>query len=71
VQVQLPGVLHPNIHKDAHVGLTRTDIKGIANNHACTLVDFFNLLHVSLVLHIRTFLKDVRVVLSHADFKDI
>jgi hypothetical protein len=71
MQVQLPGVLHPNIHKDARVRLTRTDIKGIANNHARTLVGFFNPLPVSLVLHTRTFLKDVRVMLSHTDFKDI
>jgi hypothetical protein len=38
VQVQVLGVLHPNIRKDVCVGLTHADIKDIANNHARTLV---------------------------------
>jgi hypothetical protein len=48
VQVQLPGVLHPNILKDVHVRLTWADIKEIANNHLSTLVDVFNPLSVIL-----------------------
>jgi hypothetical protein len=47
VQVQLSGMLHPNILKGACVGLAHIDIKDIINNHACTLVDFFSPLPIS------------------------
>jgi hypothetical protein len=47
VQVQFFGVLHPNILKGACVGLARIDLKDITNNHARTLVAFFNPLPIS------------------------